>query len=240
VLEVYRKRGLQGIPWDITLRLPNDSLGYSGFSVRVAGNSTASNGLPKWAQLALWPVKLTTQNGKNIYNAWISQAMSGKETAGQGQAVLPKDYAPGANYWLAHNGLPVRVTGDYLRDFDATSLLNPYIPITGPIAWVSYTQYTWRTNGLLKDTIGQRDLPAVVLFDSAQVPNGSSFYLHYAPAYRYRLVEFWDWSANFATVDDSKERVIFLYPSGYRPRAPVEIFLGDYYDLSNGVWRISQ
>jgi len=179
-------------------------------------------------------VKLTTQNGKNIYNAWISQAMSGKEIAGQGQAVLPKDYAPGANYWLAQNGLPVRVTGDYLRDFDATALLNPYIPITGPIAWVSYTQYTWRTNGLLKDTIGQRDLPAVVLFDSLQVPYGSSFYLHYAPAYRYRLVEFWDWSANYATVDNSKEGVI--------PRiwGPVEIFLGDYYDLSNGVWRISQ
>jgi len=234
VLEVYRRRGLQGIPWDITLRLPNDSLGYSGFSVRVPGGSTTDNGLPKWAQLALWPVKLTTQNGKNIYNAWISQAMSGKETAGQGQAVLPKDYASGANYWLAHNGLPVRVTGAYLRDFDATSLLNPYIPITGPIAWVSYTQYTWTTNGLLKDTIGQRDLPAVVLFDSLQVPNASSFYLHYAPAYRYRLVEFWDWSANYATVDNSKEGVI---PSVW---GPVEIFLGDYYDLSNGVWRISQ
>jgi hypothetical protein len=154
---------------------------------------------------------------------------------------LPKDYAPGANYWLAQNGLPVRVTGDYLRDFDATALLNPYpFPITGPIAWVSYTQYTWRTNGLLKDTIGQRDLPAVVLFDTGQVPYGSSLYIHYAPAYRYRLVEFWDWSANFVTVDDSKEQVIFLFPNDYRPLAPVEIFLGDYYDLSNGVWRISQ
>jgi hypothetical protein len=241
VLEVYRRRGLQGIPWDITLRLPDDSLGYSGVSVRVPGDATAKPSLPKWAQLALWPVKLTTQNGKNIYNAWISQAMNGKETNGQGQAVLPKDYAPGANYWLAQNGLPVRVTGDYLRDFDATALLNPYpFPITGPIAWVSYTQYTWRTNGLLKDTIGQRDLPAVVLFDTAQVNYGSSFYLHYAPAYRYRLEEFWDWSANFATVDDSKEGVIVLFPSGYRPLAPVEIFLGDYYDLSNGVWRISQ
>jgi hypothetical protein len=253
VLEVYRRRGLQGIPWDITLRLPNDSLGYSGVSVRVPGGSTTGSGLPKWAQLALWPVKLTTQNGKNIYNAWISQAMFGKETAGQGQAVLPKDYAPGANYWLAHNGLPVRVTGAYLRDFDASALLNPYIPITGPIAWVSYTQYTWTTNGLLKDTIGQRDLPAVVLFDSWQVSYGSSFYLHYAPAYRYRLVEFWDWSSNFATVDDSKEGVITFVSISidpitgritinpiYTPRAPVEIFLGDYYDLSNGVWRISQ
>jgi hypothetical protein len=93
----------------------------------------------------------------------------------------------------------------------------------------------------------------VVLFDSAQVPNGSSFYLHYAPAYRYRLVEFWDWSANYATVDNSKEGVITfvsisidpisgritIYPIG-SPRGPVEIFLGDYYDLSNGVWRISQ
>jgi hypothetical protein len=74
----------------------------------------------------------------------------------------------------------------------------------------------------------------VVLFDSGQVPYGSSFYLHYAPAYRYRLVEFWDWSANYATVDNSKEGVIpFVW-------GPVEIFLGDYYDLSNGVWRISQ
>jgi len=34
--------------------------------------------------------------------------------------------------------------------------------------------------------------------------------------------------------------VITLYPGGYRPLAPVEISLGDYYDLSNGVWRISQ
>jgi hypothetical protein len=133
----------------------------------------------------------------------------------------------------------VRVTGDYLRDFDATLLLRPYTRIPNPITWVSYNQYTWSINGLLKDTIGQRDLPAVVLFDTEQVPDGSSI-LHYAPAYRYRVVEFWDWSSNFATVDDSKERVIFLYPDGYRPLAPVEIYLGDYLDLSNGVWRISQ
>jgi hypothetical protein len=47
-------------------------------------------------------------------------------------------------------------------------------------------------------------------------------------------VEFWDWSANYATVDNNKEGVIpFVW-------GPVEIFLGDYYDLSNGVWRISQ
>jgi hypothetical protein len=93
----------------------------------------------------------------------------------------------------------------------------------------------------------------VVLFDSAQVPDGSSFYLHFAPAYRYRLVEFWDWSSNFATVDDSKEGVITFVSISidpitgritinpiYTPRAPAEIFLGDYDDLSNGVWRISQ
>jgi len=240
ILEVYRQRGLEGIPWDITLRLPKDDLSFSGYSVTVPGSARTLTGLPQWAQMALWPVKLTTQNGKNIYNAWISQALNGKQTAGQGQAVLPKDYAPGANRWLADNGLPVRVTGAYLRDFDASLLLNPYLPITGPIAWVSYTQYTWTTNGLLKDTIGNRDLPAVVLFDSAQIPSGSSYYLHYAPAYRYRVVEYWDWSANFATVDDSKERVIFLYPDYHRPLAPIEIYLGDYYDLSNGVWRISR
>lgn len=234
----------QGIPWSITLKLPNDNLSFSGYSVTVPGSSTTSSGLPKWAQLALWPVKLTTQNGKNIYNAWISQAMDGKEIAGQGQAVLPKDYAPGANRWLADNGLPVRATGAYLRDFDASLLLN--FPFPNPIGWLSYTQYTWTTNGLLKDTIGNRNLPAVVLFDSWQIPNGSAYYLHYAPAYRYRVVEYWDWSANFATVDDGKERVIFLYPNypymdnTYRPLAPVEIYLGDYYDLSNGVWRISR
>jgi hypothetical protein len=39
-------------------------------------------------------------------------------------------------------------------------------------------------------------------------------------------------------VDDSKEGVIALYPFGYRTLTPVEIFLGDYYDLSNGAWRI--
>ena len=185
ILEVYRQRGLEGIPWDITLRLPKDDLSFSGYSVTVPGSARIPSGLPQWAQLALWPVKLTTQNGKNIYNAWISQALNGKQ-AGLDQAVLPKDYAPGANRWLADNGLPVRVTGAYLRDFDASFLLNPYIPITGPIAWVSYTQYTWTTNGLLKDTIGNRDLPAVVLYDSAQIRSGSSYYLHYAPAYRYR------------------------------------------------------
>ncbi|MGC8905673.1 hypothetical protein [Thermus sp.] len=253
VLEVYRKRGLEGIPRDITLNLPNDNLSFSGYSVTVPGGLTTPSGLPKWAQLALWPVKLTTQNGKNIYNAWISQAMNGKETAGQGQAVLPKDYAPGANRWLADNGLRVRVTGAYLRDFDASLLLNPYIynpAIWGPIVWLSYTQYTWTTNRLLKETIGRDDLPAVVLFEVGQVPEllavfdalaRNPYYLtpHYAPAYRYRVVEYWDWSANFATVDDSKERVIFLYPDDRRPLVPVEIYLGDYYDLSNGVWRIS-
>ena len=233
ILEVYRQRGLEGIPWDITLRLPKDDLSFSGYSVTVPGSARIPSGLPQWAQLALWPVKLTTQNGKNIYNAWISQALNGKQ-AGLDQAVLPKDYAPGANRWLADNGLPVRVTGAYLRDFDASFLLNPYIPITGPIAWVSYTQYTWTTNGLLKDTIGNRDLPAVVLYDSAQIRSGSSYYLHYAPAYRDRVVEYWDWSANFATVDNGKEG---LSP---RPFGPIEIYLSDYYDLSNGVWRISR
>jgi hypothetical protein len=68
-------------------------------------------------------------------------------------------------------------------------------------------------------------------FVTDEVPNGTSYSLHYAPAYRYRVVEYWDWSANFATVDDSKEGVVALYPSGWKPRAPIEIYLGDYYDL---------
>ena len=41
-------------------------------------------------------------------------------------------------------------------------------------------------------------------------------------------------------MDDGKEQVIFLYLSGYSPLAPVEIYLGDNYELSNGVWRISR
>lgn len=41
--------------------------------------------------------------------------------------------------------------------------------------------------------------------------------------------------ANFATVDNNKEGLPSL--GSY---VPVEVFLGDYYDLSNGVWRISQ
>ena len=28
ILEVYRQRGLEGIPWDITLRLPKDDLSF--------------------------------------------------------------------------------------------------------------------------------------------------------------------------------------------------------------------
>ena len=39
---------------------------------------------------------------------------------------------------------------------------------------------------------------------------------------------------------EGRPAYLALHPSGYTPRAPVEIFLGDYYDLSNGVWRISQ
>jgi len=76
----------------------------------------------------------------------------------------------------------------------------------------------------------------VVLYDSGQVPYGSSTYLHYAPAYRYRLVEFWDWSANWVTVNNDVDGE---WLPGL-PQAPVEIFLGDYYDLSNGVWIIAR
>jgi|GEM_PF-159623 len=237
MVEIYRKRGMEGVPWNITLRLPKDDLTYSGVSVTVPGSATIAGGLPQWAQMALWPVKITTlSDGTRVYNNWIAQVMNGKQVSGQGQAVLPKDYAPGANAWFAANGLPLRARGVYLRDFDGTFFTNLYIPLLGPINWISYTQYTWQQNALLKEAIGQKNLPAVVLYDSGQVPDGSSTYLHYAPAYRYRLVEFWDWSANWVTVNNDVDGE---WLPGL-PQAPVEIFLGDYYDLSNGVWIIAR
>ena len=65
-------------------------------------------------------------------------------------------------------------------------------------------------------------------------------YYHYAPAYRYRVIEYWNWSANFVTVDNGKEGLPSQTYGPYMPYGPVEIYLGDYHDLSNGVWRISR
>lgn len=76
----------------------------------------------------------------------------------------------------------------------------------------------------------------MVLYDSGQVHWGTSTYLRYGLAYRHRLVERPERSANWVTVNNDRDGEGL--PN--LPVAPVEIFLGDYYDLSNGVWVIEE
>ncbi len=248
ILEVYRLRGMQGMPSVVTLRLPQDNMLFSGWTVSSSGTfpvlrwdpraGWVTENLPVWGQMALWPVKIGERNGKSVYNAWLSQRMNGNYFV-SGMMVLPKDYQAGGNAWLADNLLPVRIRGEWLWDFTWGDLLGSMPGIN----WFVYTQYTWRVNGLVKRTMGQDDLPMVALYDVGQVPNGFSFQgIHYAPAYRYRTIEFWDWASNWVTVDDGKEGVFHSNPSApghLVPGYPMEVYLGDYMDLSNGLFRIA-
>lgn len=216
----YRTAGL--ISRTFTFRLPYDNLSYSGTSVTVGNNSADNWETTNFVRMSLWPTWVGN-NGKAVYNPWVSKRMNGNIFV-NGQLVLPKDFQGGGNAWLIDNNSPMRVEGRWLRDIGWGDVAANIIP---GINWVMYTQYTWGVSGILQDTIGRENVPAVALY-----PSGGGG-LHYGVASGYRINEFWDYASNFATVDSVKENN--PYTSG---SSPVEVYLSDFYSWSAGAYRI--
>jgi len=142
-----------------------------------------------------------------------------------------RDVLNGANAWLRDNGLPWRLDGTWLRDLDPLALYH-FLPI---VNWVVWSQNTWRVNEILKGSIGHDDRPAIILYATDVRLNlfpilpriGGA---HYGLSQRFEVIEYWDWSANWAYVDSTRDLL-------YRDGSP-KVFLSDYWDLTFGAYRM--
>jgi hypothetical protein len=219
IVNWYRTAGLlNGGSRQVTLRLPNDSLSYSGTSVTIGNTSNDNWDTSNLVRMAFWPVKVGEREGRSVYNAWISRRMNGHWFV-NGQMVLPRDFVGGGNVWLAENNIPLHIGGRALREIDWTSLITGVVPV---INWLHWSQYTWWVNQHLRHFIGSQDRPMVALYPMG---NGA---MHYGIARGYRVVEWWDWSANWAVVDDTKEG---LWGGGL-----AEAYLSDFWSTTSGLY----
>jgi len=215
----------------VTLRLPRDDFSYSGVSVTIGRNEDAR----PFLQMVFWPVKVgvrTDLGNKNVYSGWLSWRMGAHHFMGE-TMTLPSKILSGANAWLADNQWPQRLDGTWLRDLDLWSVIGGLIP--NPINWVVYTQNTWRVNGILRNSIGAKNRPAIALYQSSTIPlliNGIRIGgLHYAMVKKYEVVEYWDWSANWVELSSNG------YDAPYWTGS-TKVFLSDYYDLSFGAYQV--
>ncbi|MEZ0322186.1 MAG: hypothetical protein ABWJ63_09720 [Thermus sp.] len=103
------------------------------------------------------------------------------------------------------------------------------------VNWVVWSQNTWRVNEILKASIGYDDRPAIILyatdvrFNPIILPRIGG--AHYALSQRFEVIEYWDWSANWAYVGDRTGDLL------YRNGSP-KVFLSDYWDLTFGAYRM--
>ncbi|RTG93384.1 hypothetical protein CSW21_10575 [Thermus scotoductus] len=165
-----------------------------------------------------------------VYTPWLTRRFNGKHFV-DGTLAKASDLLNGTNAWLRDNGLPWRLDGTWLRDLDLLALYH-FLP---PVNWVVWSQNTWRVNEILKGSIGHDDRPAIILyatdvrFNPIILPRIGG--LHYGLSQRFEVIEYWDWSANWAYVGDGTGDLL------YRNGSP-KVFLSDYWDLTFGAYRM--
>jgi hypothetical protein len=213
----------------VTLKLPKDDLSWSGKTVSISQYDSSQ----KFLQMAFWPTKIGYKDNRTIYTPWLTRRFNGRHFLG-GTFAKSSDVLNGANAWLRDNGLPWRLDGTWLRDLDPLALKH-FVPI---VNWVVWSQNTWRVNEILKGSIGHDDRPAIILYATDVRLNlfpilpriGGA---HYGLSQRFEVIEYWDWSANWAYVRTDQEIGDLLYWNGSQ-----KVFLSDYWDLTFGAYRM--
>lgn len=221
------------------IRLPNDNLSASGTSVDLSqiGSSTS------FMQMLFWPVKVgeRTVNGTNrkIYAGWLSEKLNSTHYQGQTNTTT-SNLMYGANSWLADNGWSERLTGAWSRDMGILSIGSMALPPAFNFA--SWAQATWGVNSVLKNSIGAgaaNEMPAIVGYQvgtNGLVVNGIRLGPgHYALAKKFSVLEYWDWSENYAEVNWPDWRG----DANYYSRTS-RVYLSDYYDMLFAAYRINK
>lgn len=222
------------------IKLPNDSLGNSGYTIGIDQSTPSS----KFMKMVFWPVKVGERlvNGvnKKVYASWLPEKMGSTFYSGQTNTTVG-GVINGANSWLADNGWSERIVGAYSRDWDLFSIVGMALPPA--FSFVPWSQATWGVNGTLKASIGAAtvndEMPAIIGYQTGLnniTVNG--IHLgggHYALAKQFTVVEYWDWSENYATVNWPAYNGDVSYWKGTS-----KVYLSDYYDMMFAAFRLQR
>jgi hypothetical protein len=230
------------------IRLPNNNLSPHGATVTVGSAATTSE-QEKFMQMVFWPVRVGSKdiNGvtRDVYAAWLPEKMGSTHFTGETTTSF-SGLLNGANAWLADNNWPERLTGVWSRDIDLPSLSIILPPV---LNFVSWSQATWRVNGVLKASIGAppgSEMPAIVGYQTNNsiplIVNGVRFGNgHFALAKKFKILEYWDWSENYAYINISNRTDLPYHARTgdveYWNNSNV-VFLSDYYDMSFAAYRL--
>ena len=230
------------------IRLPNNNLSPHGATVTVGSAATTSE-QEKFMQMVFWPVRVGSKdiNGvtRDVYAAWLPEKMGSTHFRGETNTSF-SGLLNGGNSWLADNNWPERLTGVWSRDFDLPSLSIILPPVLNFVTW---SQATWGVNGVLKASIGApsgSEMPAIVGYQTNNsiplIVNGVRFgNAHFALAKKFKILEYWDWSENYAVVNISNRTDLPYHArtddAKYWNKSDT-VFLSDYYDMSFGAYRL--
>jgi hypothetical protein len=178
--------------------------------------------------------------------AWLPEKMDSQHFQGQTNTSFAS-LLNGGNAWLSDNGWPERLTGAWLRDIDLPSIVGGILPPV--LNFVTWSQATWKVGGTLKDSIGapaDREMPAIVGYQTDNsIPlnvNGIRFGNgHFALAKKFKVLEYWDWSENYADISVAfrDDRPYYIRSSdSYYWNGSSTIYLSDYYDMSFAAYRL--
>ncbi len=231
------------------IRLPNNNLTPHGAKVTV-GNGATTAEQDKFMQMLFWPVRVGDRsvNGvtREVYAAWLPERMGSSHFQGETNTSF-SGVLNGGNAWLSDNGWPERLTGAWLRDIDLPSIVGGILPPV--LNFVTWSQATWKVGGTLKDSIGapsDREMPAIVGYQTNNsiplIANGIRFGNgHFALAKKFKILEYWDWSENYAVINISNRSGLPYYAR----TGDIEywngsntVYLSDYYDMSFAVYRL--
>jgi hypothetical protein len=111
--------------------------------------------------------------------------------------------------------------------------------LTAVFSFIPWSQATWNVNGTLKASIGASsadEMPAIVGYQTGYrgvAVNGIRLGGgHYALAKKFTIVEYWDWSENYAFVNWPSGAGDSNYATGTS-----RVYLSDYYDMLFAAYR---
>lgn len=217
-------------------KLPNDNLANSGTEVPLNQIGISK----QFMQMVFWPVKVGERavNGskRKVYAGWLSEKLNSSHYGGQTNTTTA-ELMNGTNSWLSDNSWTERLTGAWSRDVSIFSVVGMALP---PVFnFVSWSQATWGVNSVLRNSIGAApgdELPAIVGYQygfNGTTINGIRLGGgHYALAKKFSVLEYWDWSENYATINWPDGVGDVNYANG-----TTRVYLSDYYDMLFAAYR---
>uniref|UniRef100_A0A7C3DRX3 Uncharacterized protein n=1 Tax=Meiothermus ruber TaxID=277 RepID=A0A7C3DRX3_MEIRU len=166
---------------------------YGSYNVNFINSGTAPSTAYVIAQEMFEPVYLGTRDGQNVYQPRIARYTDTWWFQNSDQGLTrDTNMIPGANNWIrdraSAEGKNWEMRGSHKAWVNIVYAATGWTVVAIPIAWIDFSQHTWRVRDIARGKIGRDNEPVIAMY-------GQGTLGHFAMSQAYIVHEGW-FSAN--------------------------------------------